>query len=119
MPTEHVVPWLPSLRVPDAPERAVPTKSSAPAWMTDESFRYGMAAALGVAGGVAIGKWAFDHLFVEGLEDKERKTLIVVGAVAALTFGTFKLFDLDEKYMTVEGTFEKAQEYITGKAATK
>lgn len=118
MPAEYVVPWLPGISVPEAPDKPKPT-SPPPAWMTDETFRYGMATAFGVVGGVAIGEWAFDHLFVEGLEDKERKTLLLVGAVAVLTFGTVKLLDLDEKYLTVEGTFDKASEYITGKAAAK
>lgn len=119
MPAEYVVPWLPMVSVPDVPEKKPVAKSKPPAWLTDESFRYGLLTAMGVVGGVSIGKWAIDHMFVEGLEDKERKTLVVVGAVAVLVFGTAKLLDLDEKYLTVEGTFEKAQEYISGKAAAK
>lgn len=118
MSSGYVVPGFPSISVPDAPDKPVVYKKP-PSWLADESFRLGMTAVLGVVGGVAIGKWGFDHMFVEGLEAKERKTFIAVGAVAVTTYGVVKLFQLDDRWLDIEGTANKASEYITGKALTK
>jgi hypothetical protein len=107
--------WIAQLpQPPEAPTRQAPAKP--PQWMLDEHQRLALVAGMGILGGLAIGSWAFEHMFVEGLEDKERKSLIGFGALAVGAYGLVTLLDLDKRWLDVEGTAEKAQEFInTGK----
>jgi hypothetical protein len=49
--------------------------------------------ALGSIGGFAIASWAYEHLFVEGLTDEERRGLLAGSVVTVMTYGMVKLFD--------------------------
>ena len=112
------VPSLPAEWLPNVPEPKpvkAPPPGSVPAWMRDQTFRYGVATTMGLIGGLTIARWAVGHMFVEGLEDKERKTLVGVGAVAVAAYGVVKFLQLDERWLDVQGTAAKAQEWVQGK----
>lgn len=78
--------------------------------MVDERNRTAAVAALGLVGGAAIAWWATEHMFVEGLEDKERRTLVGFGAAAVAVYAAFELFGLDKRWLDVQGAAEAVQE---------
>lgn len=81
-----------------------------PPEMRGQQFRYAFGALLGLVGGVSIASWGSEHLFVEGLEAKERRTIIGIAGVGLAAYGIVKLMNLDEKWLDVAGTWEKAQQ---------
>lgn len=109
MLSDFVIPqeWL---QVPAEPPRHKPTTSVLPPELQDQRFRYGLAATLGIVGGLAVAKMALDHLFVHGLETKERRTMIGVASVAVASYGVVKMLELDERWLDVVGTYEKIRE---------
>lgn len=109
--------WVAQLPQPPEPKK-VPGDQPIriPAELRTEAFRQGMTAVLGIVGGLAIGSWAVEHMFVEGLEDKERRTIMGAGAVALAAYGVVRLMKLDEQWLTVEGTLGKAQEWAQAQA---
>ena len=66
----------------------------------------------GVVGGAAMGKMAFDHFFVEGMDDKERTKLIGIGVGAGVVFGLAYLFGIDEKWLTGKGEVEVIESWV-------
>lgn len=67
---------------------------------------------LGVIGGIGVGWGAVQHMFIRGMEDKERKTLMYFGAGLAGIYGIAKLFDIDEKYWNVDKAGEAVQKAL-------
>lgn len=51
---------------------------------------------LGVIGGLFIGKYAYEHLFVEGLTAEERKGMLLFAAGTAAIWGIGKLMEIPE-----------------------
>jgi len=73
---------------------------------------------MGVLGGAALGWAAVQHMFVEGMEDKERRQLIGFAAGVGLTYAAAKLFDIDEKWWNAEKAAEAAEQaYMEWQAA--
>jgi hypothetical protein len=68
--------------------------------------------AMGVLGGVAIGHAAVTHLFVVGMEDKERKKVLVAAAGSLVIYSLAKLFDIDERWWNIEKTAEWAEQQL-------
>jgi hypothetical protein len=71
------------------------------------------AVSAGIIGGAAIGKMAYEHLFVHGLEDKERNKLIGLGFGAVALFGAAYLLGIDEKWLTIEGPAEAVEKWVS------
>lgn len=85
-----------------APVSALPT--------LDEQQQKLVLLGLGVIGGAAIGWMAVKHMFVEGMENKERRQLIGFAAAMGLTYGAAKIFDIDEKWWNAEKAAEAAEQ---------
>jgi hypothetical protein len=67
--------------------------------------------AASVLAGFMIAAEGVKHLFVEGLEDKERKGLLQLATIGLTAWGMSKLIDLDEHwYLTIEGVSKKLEE---------
>ena len=95
---------------PPPPPSALPT--------LDEQQQKLVLLGMGVLGGAAIGWAAVQHMFVRGMEDKERRQLIGFAASVGLTYAAAKLFDIDEKWWNVEKAAEAAEQaYDEWKAA--
>ncbi len=69
------------------------------------------AVGLGVFAGLFVGKWAFEHLFVEGLDTKMRRDLIALGAGAGACYGLAYLLDVDFNWFTTTGATQKAEQW--------
>lgn len=99
--------WLPPVPSEPPPNRKY---APPPAWLVDERNRLAFVTALGLVGGVSVAWWATEHMFVHGLEDKERRTMIGVGAAALAVYGAFELLGLDKRWLDVQGAVEAASE---------
>lgn len=86
---------------PPSPPAGMPT--------LDEQQRNLVLVAMGVIGGAAIGWAAYQHMFIRGMEDKERKNIIGLAAGFGLMYGAAKLFDIDEKWWNLEAAAEAAE----------
>ena len=71
------------------------------------------AVSAGLIGGAAIGKMAFDHAFVEGMDDKERNRLVGFGIGAVVLFGAAYFLGVDEKWLTVDGPAEAVEKWVS------
>jgi len=89
------------LGVAPPPTSAMPT--------LDEQQQKLVLVGMGVVGGAAIGWAAYQHMFVQGMEEKERRTLLQLTAVTVLTYAAAKLFDIDEKWWNAEKAAEAAE----------
>lgn len=67
---------------------------------------------MGVVGGLAIGKMAYDHMFKVGLSPEERKTMLFMGGGALAVYALATLFDVDRKYWEVSAAVEAVQEAL-------
>lgn len=63
---------------------------------------------LGVIGGLAIGSWAVEHLFVEGTSDKERRGILIFSAVTIAGYAAANLLDVDRRWYSVDAWIEEA-----------
>lgn len=68
---------------------------------------------LSVIGGLFIGSWAYSHMFVEGMEEAERKKMLLYVGAAGIVGAAAWIFDLDRKYWDVEAAASWADEAIT------
>jgi len=66
----------------------------------------------GVIGGAAIGKMAFDHMFVHGLTDEERKRLVGLGVGAVFVYGAAYALGVDSKWLNTSELVEEAGKQI-------
>jgi len=69
--------------------------SSSPADV--ERNRVNWMIALGVIGGLIVGKVIYEQAFVEGLEPHERKNIFIAGAGTLLWYGLDQLFDIQKQ----------------------
>jgi len=69
-----------------------------------------LALAAGVLGGMPIGAWAFKHMFVEGMENEQRRNMVVLGAGTGALLLLAHLFAIDFEWFTVEGAATKVLE---------
>ncbi len=81
--------------------------------MGDVSVSLLMTLGLGVIGGAALGKAGFDHMFVHGMTDKERKTLVGVGLGSVAVFGAAYALGIDEEWLSVDGIAGKISNQIS------
>lgn len=98
--------WLPTIppEPPVRPKRAMTAD--------EEQVRLALLVGMGVVGGAAVAWWGVEHMFVTGLEDKERRMMMLLGAGVAGVYGLFYLADLDKRWLNVEGAVEAASEYV-------
>ncbi len=83
-----------------------------------ERVRLGFLLACGLVGGAAIGNWAYQHLFVEGLTDKERRPIVFGLGSIVLVYGVAKLLDADNRWwLTVGGMAEEAERRLAAQTA--
>lgn len=64
-------------------------------------------AAAGVVGGLTIGKWMVEHLFVEGLDPEERRNIILFGATTGTVFLVREILKNKFWWLTPEDAIEK------------
>lgn len=78
--------------------------------MNDPDYRMPFLVGAGVIAGLFFGKAAYDHMFVEGLTDEERKGIFLAAATVILGYGATKLVNLDEYWwLTTESAAKKAE----------
>jgi hypothetical protein len=77
-------------------------------FLTDDQ-RMAVIVGMGLIGGVFFAKVGLEHMFVEGLTDKERKGIFVAVASGLALWGLTKMVDLQEHwYLTADTAAEKA-----------
>jgi hypothetical protein len=97
-PVNMQLPWY--VPAPPAPPSAPTAKSKAIAVPPVDAQLFAIGA--GVIAGVLIGKEAVKHLFVEGLEPKERRGMLIASAIGLYILGAKYVLDLDAKWYDVE-----------------
>jgi len=66
--------------------------------MSPEDLRRYAVYGMGLVGGAAIASWGVKHLFVVGLSDAERRTLVGFGAGVAAVSALAYLLDIDRRW---------------------
>lgn len=110
---------LPDLSRPGAEIPAGAEKKPLPYGLGEEARLYPIMGLCALASFWLV-KEATKHMFVEGMTDKERNGILVVGGGVAAIWAAKTFFDIDEKYYSTEALLahasERAQEYVQGKA---
>lgn len=108
---------------PDVPAGTGPVVTAGPpsswidfGWTTGKA-RQGVnmpfAIGLGVVGGIAVGRWGFQHLFREGLTAKERKNMLYAMGIGLAGIAGSLLFKLDKEWWwSVQGAAARAEKEI-------
>lgn len=94
---------------PATPANASPDPSVAP-FIPGPQTRLIIMALGGALGGYVLGKAAYEHLFVEGLTDDERKGFFLMGAAGAAVWAAQTFFDIDKRFYAIETLPSTAQQ---------
>ena len=68
----------------------------------------------GIIGGLFVGRWGYEHLFVEGLETGERRTMVGFAAGVGVIAAAAWILGLDAKWWQLEPGAEALQAWLTG-----
>lgn len=77
--------------------------------MNQFDYKMPMVIIMGIIGGTAIGSWAYQHAFVEGFTDKERKEIFKLVGTSLAVYAFYELVMTEEEFQrNVDALYNKA-----------